>query len=150
MALHPDRNVKESAAATAVASPPQPEVDTPGWKISAWDLGELLPDADEPTVAARLSEIEALVDELVAARGELSVDMDRSRFLELLVHFETLLEKLDVVAGYASLWFSANTQSSAAVAFRNRIQPGPDPAAQPRSSSSSCGGRTWRTTRPSG
>ena len=121
MALPQERNVEESASVTAVASPPELEVDTTGWEISAWDLSELLPDADEPTVASRLAEIEALVDELVSARGELGVDMDQKRFLELLRRFETLLQRLDVVAGYASLWFSSNTQSSAAVAFRNRI-----------------------------
>ena len=134
MAIDPDRNVKEAAASTATGTvtatitvpeqteAPHPEPGAPAWEIAAWDLGELLPDASEPTVVARLAEIESMVQALVDARGELGVDMDRARFLELLGQFETLLEKLDLVAGYASLWFSSNTQSSAAVAFRNRIR----------------------------
>lgn len=133
MSLDPNRNVEEAAGATAVAEPPPtnlgrnggPEEGTEqgeGWKISAWDLGELLPDASDDVVAGRLAEIELLVQRLVDARGELQVDMDRARFLELLGDFETLLQKLDLVAGYASLWFSSDTQSSPAVAFRNRIR----------------------------
>lgn len=121
MTIQPDRSVKESAA-VAAATAHRPGLNSPDWELSAWNLQDLLPDATEPTVASRLREIEALVDQMVAARDELSVDMDPKRFLELLGRFEAMLKKLDVVAGYASLWFSSNTQSSAAVAFRNRIR----------------------------
>ncbi|MDA8018217.1 MAG: M3 family oligoendopeptidase [Thermoanaerobaculia bacterium] len=122
MAPEPYRSVEESSVSATVARPPSDEAEPPGWEISDWDLSELLPDATEPTVAQRLEEIESLVQELESAREELKVDMEPARFHELLGRFEFLLERLDLVAGYASLWFSSDTQSSTAVAFRNRIR----------------------------
>jgi oligoendopeptidase F len=87
-----------------------------------WTLKELLPDAKEPTVAARLAEAEGAVSGFEAWRPRLAPDMDPALLLEVVADYEALSEQLYVLGAYGSLWFSENTQDAAALAFRSRMQ----------------------------
>ncbi|MFQ5525085.1 MAG: M3 family oligoendopeptidase [Thermoanaerobaculia bacterium] len=84
-----------------------------------WTLTELLPDASEAVVSNRLTELEELVAELEAARSELETGLARDRLIELLALYEALTEKAYVLSAYGSLWFAEDTQSEAALAYRN-------------------------------
>ena len=92
------------------------------YQLSGWDLSELLPDTREETIAGRLAEVEAKVRTLEARRGELNAEMEPSALLEMMQLSERLVEELYVLGAYGSLWFSADTQSSAALTYRNRMQ----------------------------
>jgi oligoendopeptidase F len=92
------------------------------YAISGWDLSELLPDTQEATVAARLAELEQAVQALEARRSDLNPEMDPAALVEVLQQYEGLVEKTYVLGAYGSLWFSADTQSSAALTYRNRMQ----------------------------
>ncbi|MCG8458281.1 MAG: M3 family metallopeptidase, partial [Holophagales bacterium] len=111
-----------SAAPPAIDRADVRESEVAAYDVSAWDLSELLPAPSEEVVAERLEAIESLVSELEAARSQLDPAMDPDEFLRLLRLYERILDRMDVLGGYASLWFSSNTQSSEAVAFRNRIR----------------------------
>ncbi len=87
-----------------------------------WDLSDLLPDTDEATIQERLDALEADVQAFEQVREELSPDMDPDRLVEILRLYERIVEQLHILGGYASLWFSADTQSTRALTFRNRIQ----------------------------
>ena len=87
-----------------------------------WDLGELLPGADEGLIDERLAEITALVERLEAIRETLTPDIEPHAFREVLRLYERLVEKTYVLSAYGSLWFSADTQSEPALTFRNRMQ----------------------------
>lgn len=95
---------------------------TPAYALGPWDLAELLPSADEAVVAARLAALAREVEELAEYRPRLAADMPGELVVEVLRKSERVLESMSVLGGYSSLWFSADTQSPQALAFRNRMQ----------------------------
>src|SRR5690606_30249122 len=92
------------------------------YELAAWDLSELLPDTQEATIAARLSALEEDVQEFVARRERLSAEMEPAELVETMQHSERIIEQIYTLGAYGSLWFSADTQSSAALTYRNRMQ----------------------------
>ena len=92
------------------------------YDISAWDLSELLPEPSEAVTRGRLEEIEALVAAFETRRGDLTPDMSPEDLLQTLKAYEQIIDRTDVLGGYASLWFSSDTQSSEAIAFRNHLR----------------------------
>ena len=101
-----------------VASPEKVEQ----YDLSAWDLSELLPETTEAIIGERLAALEQTVQAFVARREALNPEMVPGLLVELMSQYETLIEQIYKVAAYGSLWFSADTQSSAALTYRNRIQ----------------------------
>jgi oligoendopeptidase F len=87
-----------------------------------WSLAALMPEASEEALAAMLTDLDSSVAALEAVRDELSPEMGAERWLEILKQYEALIEQLMLPSSYASLWFSADTQSGEALAFRNRVQ----------------------------
>src|SRR5262245_61930907 len=92
------------------------------YPLSGWDLTELLAEPSEAVFAARLAEIEEALAAFEQRRGDLHAGMDLGTFLELLRQYEDLVNRLQVVTGYASLWFYADTGSQEALTFRNRAR----------------------------
>ena len=92
------------------------------YELRGWDLSELLPDKSESALAGRLSEIEAQAAQFEARRGDLSPGMDPAAFLEIFRQYESLIETMNIVSGYASLWFYADTTSQEALTVRNRVR----------------------------
>jgi oligoendopeptidase F len=92
------------------------------YRAQRWTLRELLPDTHEATVTARLAALEEAVTRFEAARPELGVDLGPERLLALLRQYEEICERMAVLAAYGSLWFAEDTQSTAALAYRNRIE----------------------------
>jgi oligoendopeptidase F len=86
-----------------------------------WDLSELLAEPSEKVVSARLEELEKVVAEMEAARPRLGEDLDPHEFLDLVRSYEAIVERVYVLSAYGSLWFSADTQSEAALTYRNRM-----------------------------
>ncbi|MEO1366177.1 MAG: M3 family oligoendopeptidase, partial [Acidobacteriota bacterium] len=83
---------------------------------------ELLPEASEDVISARLDAIEVKVAEFEKVRPRLEAGIEPAELIEILGRYEELHDATDVLAGYASLWFSSDTQSRPAIAFRNRIR----------------------------
>jgi oligoendopeptidase F len=94
----------------------------PTYTLSGWDLSELLPDASEEQLAARLANLDAAVDAFERRRADLDPRMDPRVFLSILRQYEELHDLLQVINGYASLWFYSNTGSQEALTFRNRVR----------------------------
>lgn len=92
------------------------------YRLSAWDLSELMPEATDAAVAERLAALERAVGVFEAHRPSLRPDMDRAAFRALLTEYEALLELMSVLGGYASLRFSEDTGSREALALKNRVQ----------------------------
>ncbi len=95
---------------------------TSGYRSGPWDISELLPDNSEASIAHQLSLIEADVDDFVGQRDMLVPEMDPGEFLALMREYERLLGRMDVLGAHAGLWFASDTQSSAALSHRNRMQ----------------------------
>lgn len=89
---------------------------------AAWDLTELLPEPTEEVIVERLASIEVMVQSFENRRGDLSADMGQEKLLEVLQRYESLVEKVEVLAAYGYLWFASDTQDQAALDFKNRIE----------------------------
>ncbi|MGH9360518.1 MAG: M3 family oligoendopeptidase [Thermoanaerobaculia bacterium] len=92
------------------------------YRLSGWDLSELLPDAGDAAVGGRLAALEREVAAFEAHRPLLAPGMDRATFLSLLADYERLMEEMSVLGGYAYLRFSEDTGSREALALKTRVQ----------------------------
>ncbi len=95
---------------------------TEPFELSGWDLSELLPEPTEEVIQERLAALEERVQAFTAWREKLNPEMDPADLVALLRQYEELVEQSYVLGAYGSLWFSADTQSSAALTYGNRIQ----------------------------
>src|SRR5262245_61877048 len=92
------------------------------YELSGWDLSELLPEPTESIIAARLDTLERDVAAFEAARDQLQPEMDPALLIDLMRRYETMVEQVQVLGAYGGLWFAAETQSAAALTYRNRMQ----------------------------
>ncbi len=92
------------------------------YTLTGWDLSSLLPDATEETLAARLAALDAAVAAFEGQRGALRADMAPATLVDLVREYEGIMAQAYRLYGYASLWFSTDTQSAAALTFMNRVQ----------------------------
>jgi oligoendopeptidase F len=94
----------------------------PTYTLSGWDLSELLPRPSEEELSARLAGLEAAVAAFERRRADLDPRMEPRAFLSILRQYEDLHDLLQVINGYASLWFYSDTGSQEALTFRNRVR----------------------------
>src|SRR5262245_10862433 len=92
------------------------------YPLARWDLSELLPEPSEEVIAARFAALEADVAAFEARREVLAPGMDRAAFLDLVRRYEELMERMNELSGYASLWFYGDTGNSEAMTFRSRVR----------------------------
>ncbi len=94
----------------------------PTYSLRGWDLSELLPGPSEAIFAARLADLDAALAAFEARRADLHAGMDPRAFHDILRQYEDLANRLQVISGYAALWFYADTGSQEALTFRNRVR----------------------------
>lgn len=87
-----------------------------------WDLSDLLSDPGEGELARRIADLDAGVARFVACRPELDAVPTPDRLREILSEYQALVEQMHVLGAYGSLWFASDTQSPAALTFRNRVE----------------------------
>lgn len=92
------------------------------YTLSSWDLSELVADPAEELITARLASLEAAVSAFEARRTELTAAMAPADLLALVEQYEAISREAYVLGAYGSLWFAADTQSTAAITYQNRIQ----------------------------
>lgn len=94
----------------------------PRYEMKRWDLSALLPEASEAVIAAKIEELEEAVAQFEELRDCLQPTMDAEEFLAILRRYEAILTKMDILGGYASLWFASNTLNAEALGYRNHIR----------------------------
>lgn len=94
----------------------------PTYTLQGWDLSELLPEPSEQELSARLSGLEAAATAFEQRRADLDPKMAPRDFLAILRQYEDLHNLIQVINGYASLWFYSDTGSQEALTFRNRVR----------------------------
>jgi hypothetical protein len=92
------------------------------YEQTTWDLSELLPEPSEEIISERLAGLETAVEAFEKRRENLDSELDKGTFLEILGEYEALLERFWVLGAFGSLWFAADTQSEAALTYKNRIE----------------------------
>jgi len=103
-----------------VTDAPTPQLTD--YRAASWSLSELLPDTREETLAERFAALERSVAGFERRRDELQAEIAPARVLEILREYESIVEVAWLLSGYASLAFSADTQSRAALALRTRVE----------------------------
>ena len=96
--------------------------EKPTYELTAWDLSELVPDTSEAVIQARLGALDTRVQNFVVQRDQLNPEMEPELLINMMGEYEALVEQIYLLSAYGGLWFSADTQSSAALTYRNRIQ----------------------------
>lgn len=87
-----------------------------------WDLTDLLPEPTEAVISERIGRMWQAVEDLESRRDRLRPEMEPQELLDLLRRYEALLQQMDVLAGYGSLWFAIDTHDAAALGYRNRVR----------------------------
>jgi len=92
------------------------------YQLSRWDLSELLPETSEEVVARRIAAIEKEVAAFEVRRAHLAPGMDPALFLDSVRQYEAILQGMNELSGYASLWFYEDTGNTEALTFQNRVR----------------------------
>jgi oligoendopeptidase F len=95
---------------------------SPTYPLSGWDLSELLAAPSEEIFADWLADLDSALAAFEQRRGDLHPGMDPRAFLDILGQYEDLYNRIQVISGYAALWFYADTASQEALTFRNRVR----------------------------
>ncbi len=94
------------------------------YEARAWRLNELLPDADDATVAGSLAELEERVAAFEGLRDSLHPESDSSALSAAVDRYAEVVEGIYVLSGYAALRFSADTRSEKSLNLRSRLRDG--------------------------
>jgi oligoendopeptidase F len=86
-----------------------------------WSLSDLLDAPDGPRFNDYQSQLTELLGELEAARSSLTPDVPLPEFARVFDTYEAITVTLRHLAGYASLWFTENTQHQDALIFKSRM-----------------------------
>ena len=98
------------------------EAMTKSYQLSRWTLTELLPEPTEAVIAAKLAELEQAVANFEAQRSTLDAAMLPADLLHMVRLVESISTQSYVLGAYGGLWFAAETQSTAAITYQNRMQ----------------------------
>jgi oligoendopeptidase F len=93
----------------------------PTFKQGKWNLGELVDYPDSPSFKKRLQEIELKVKKFEGNRKILNPSISEKKFFTILHTLERISEKFSTISGYASLEYSADTQSDKATSLLTRM-----------------------------
>ncbi|TLX81939.1 MAG: M3 family oligoendopeptidase [Thaumarchaeota archaeon] len=91
------------------------------FKQGCWNLSELVTDPKGTAFRKQLKEIEAKVRNFEKMKKNLKPNISIQKFTHLLHGLEEISEKFNVVSGYASLEYSADTQSDEATTLLSRM-----------------------------
>ncbi len=86
-----------------------------------WSLNDLLDAPDSQRFNDYQSQLTERLNEFEAARSILSPEMPVSDFVRVLDTYEAIATALQHLAGYATLWFTEDTQKQEAVIYKARM-----------------------------
>jgi oligoendopeptidase F len=87
-----------------------------------WSLQDLLPATEGPELEEILASLEEAVCQMEACRDQLVADIPEDEFLRLMSLAESIATLSSRLEGYASLWYSEDTQDQEALAFRGQAE----------------------------
>ena len=87
------------------------------YKLEGWDLSEITKDPNGPDFQKKIKEIHTLSKKFEKSKAKLEPKISSKNFMKILKELENISEKMSLVGGYASLSYSANTQSDEATSL---------------------------------
>ena len=91
------------------------------YKLDKWDLSELAKDPKSPAFQKQIRDVEALAKKFEKIKLKLDPKMSSKKFMDILHEVEEISEKMSKIGGYASLSYSADTQSDEATSLMTRM-----------------------------
>ena len=91
------------------------------YKLDKWDLSELTKDPKSPTFQKQIRDLEILAQKFEKIKTNLDPKMSSKKFISILHEVEEISEKMSIIGGYASLSYSADTQSDEATSLMTRM-----------------------------
>lgn len=91
------------------------------YKLDKWNLTELVKDPKSPAFQKQISDLEALAKKFEKIKSKLDPKMSSKKFMGILHEIEDISEKMSRIGGYASLSYSADTQSDEATSLMTRM-----------------------------
>ncbi|MDE1867516.1 MAG: M3 family oligoendopeptidase [Thaumarchaeota archaeon] len=92
------------------------------FKIGKWNLSELVVDPYSPEFKRRLGAIDLRVKEFEKNKKNLTPSISEKKFTAMLHDLEEISEKFGIVAGYASLEYSSDTQSDKVTSLLTKMR----------------------------
>lgn len=93
----------------------------PRFELGEWNLGELVKNHKSPQFTKQLQIIENKVKSFEKNKSQLKSTISSQKFFKILKDLEDISEQISIVGGYASLAYSANTQSDEATTLLTRM-----------------------------
>ncbi len=91
------------------------------YKQGKWDLRELSPGHKTPKFAKQISDLQNKVTQFEKLKKLLRPTMPEKDFFKIIKSIEQISEEASIVGGYASLMYSADTQSDEATSLVTRM-----------------------------
>lgn len=91
------------------------------YKLDKWDLSELTKDPKSPAFQKQIRDIEEMAKKFEKIKSRLDPKMSSKKFMGILHEVEDISEKMSRIGGYASLSYSADTQSDEATSLMTRM-----------------------------
>jgi oligoendopeptidase F len=88
-----------------------------GYKLGEWDLSEIAKSSKSPEFQKKIKEIQIMSKKFEKIKSKLDPKMPSKQFMKILQELEGISEKMSLIGGYASLSYSANTQSDEATSL---------------------------------
>ena len=91
------------------------------YKLGEWDLSEITKNSKSPEFQKKIKEIQIMSEKFEKIKSKLDPKMSSKNFMKILHDLENISEKMSLIGGYASLSYSANTQSDEATSLMTMI-----------------------------
>ena len=91
------------------------------YKLGRWDLSELTKDPKSPAFQKQVKNLEYAAKKFERIKTTLDPNMSSKKFMSILHNLEEISEKMSIIGGYASLAYSANTQSDEATSLMTKM-----------------------------
>ena len=87
------------------------------YRLGEWDLSEIAKNPKSPEFQKKIVEVKKLSEKFERIKSKLDPKMTSKNFNKILNNLEDISEKMSMIGGYASLSYSANTQSDEATSL---------------------------------
>jgi oligoendopeptidase F len=91
------------------------------YKLGQWDLSEITKNPKSPEFQKKIKEVQIMSNKFEKIKSKLDPKMSSKNFMKILHDLENISEKMSMIGGYASLSYSANTQSDEATSLLTMI-----------------------------
>ena len=91
------------------------------YRLDKWDLSELAKDPKSQAFQEQIREVENMAKKFEKIKTNLDPKMSSKKFMSAIHEIEEISEKMGKIGGYASLSYSADTQSDEATSLMTKI-----------------------------